>query len=55
MKRLAPQNKEYITEYANYLYSTGRKKKAKALLKSLMPNLNSLEKAEIKKLIQGYK
>lgn len=56
MKRLAPANIKYITEYADYVASIGRKNRAVAILNSLVKEVNSIEEKEkVKKYIKNLK
>ena len=56
MKRLAPANIKYITEYADYVASKGKINRAVSILNSLVKELNNTEEKEkIKKYIKNLK
>ena len=56
MKRLAPANIKYITEYADYVASKGKINRAVSILNSLVKELNNTEEKEkVKKYIKNLK
>ena len=55
MKRLMPDNIEYIKDYSNYLYSIGEKRKAKQILSALIKNVDKKDKSELQQLLKTYK
>ena len=54
-KRLAPSNTEYLKDYANCLYKTGKKRDSIKLLKTLKNQLTGAEEEDINNLIKKYK
>ena len=55
MKRLAPNNVEYIKAYADYMYSLGKKRSAKNIISSLLKLSDDKVKDELKQHMKAYK
>ena len=55
MKRLEPNNIEYNTEYADYMYSIGKKKEARNIIKSLIKATDDIYKNDLNKHLKQYK
>ncbi|MCD7779654.1 MAG: hypothetical protein LUH05_03155 [Candidatus Gastranaerophilales bacterium] len=55
MKRLAPKNIEFISEYTNFLYNNKKKKTAISIIKIMIKNAQPSEKAQLELLLESYK